>query len=606
MPRHLILHGHFYQPPRDNPWLGRTEQVEISQARAARGFNEVVDLQCYTPNTLAYAPGANGITLVNNFQYMSFNVGPTLMDWLRETNFGTYQRIIEGDLLSQDNCDGRGNALAQAYNHAILPLASRRDKLTQIEWGKAAFQQAFGRAPRGMWLAEAAIDQETVECLAARGIAFTVASPRGAGRIRPLGQATWRDIPPGGLDVTRPYLVRTIQGDVAVFFFDAFYYEHIGGMLKDTSRFLDSLDARYPETGRHQAIVICTDGELYGHWEPYGERFLAYLFSKACPERGLRVTNFSKFLDAFPPEYEVELTPASSWSCPHGVERWRANCGCSDERPGEQHYRAPLRRALNGLADALYAVYEEHTRRYLADPLATRLDLMRLEPRDAATEMAFLDAHLKEAVKPIGEGVRRCILDLLASQRYAQMMLTSCGWFFWDINRPEPRKNLLYAARAIEHLRSIPLIEEVERNFLATLEQAKSREIPGLTGRDIYLQGTRFTSMKYPTEIETVFHGRMALLKIPHNVTDGMSERLQWELREVIKNDIQDVVLDLSQVDCIDNYGISSIMSAIPPIKNRGGRVMIYRTRKNIEEIFRISRLIDHLELVTEQDFRFV
>jgi anti-anti-sigma regulatory factor len=601
MPRHLILHGHFYQPPRDNPWLGQAEQVEIAQARAAKGYNQVVDLQCYTPNSLAHAPGDDGITLVNNYRHMSFNIGPTLMQWLKDANFGTYQRIIEGDLLSQDSCDGRGNALAQAYNHAILPLASRRDKLTQIHWGKTAFEQTFGRPAQGMWLAEAAIDHETVECLAECGIAFTVAHPRGARRVRPLKEELWREPSREGVDVTRPYLVRTQQGDVAIFFMDAFYYEHIGGMLKDVEVFLDSLDARYPENGRDQAIVICTDGELYGHWEPHGERFLAYLFSTACRKRGIRVTNFAKFLAEHPPRDEVELSQASSWSCPHGVERWRSNCGCSDEHPGRQEYRAPLRKAINALSDTLYAIYEDQTRAYLIDPLATRLHLPDLSPGDEISEMAFLDAHLKPEVKPVGLGIRQGILDLLASQRYAQMMLTSCGWFFWDISRPEPLKNLQYAARAIEHLKSIALIEKVERDFLDMLRHASSNALPGLTARDLYIRESRYTAMKYPSEIETVFFDTGVLLKLPANVTGAMAEKMQWELSSLMSKGSSNLVLDFSQVDAIDNYGVSSIMAAIPASRNRGGKITIYRATENIAEMFRMARLADHVVFATDR-----
>lgn len=604
MARNLILHGHFYQPPRENPWLGSAEKVDTHSARTIKGFNDLVDLQCYTPNSLAYVFKKDTVRLVNNYAYLSFNMGPTLLDWLERYNFSTYQRIIQGDFESQQRLDGHGNAIAQVYNHTIMPLASRRDKLTQIYWGIHAFEKAFSRPPEGMWLAEAAIDTETVDCLVEAGLKFTVTAARAARRIRPLGGGPWQEVDENSFDIGCPYLVKTPEGDLSVFFFDPFYYEHIGGMLKSTDLFLNSLDQRYPDRDEDRGIGICTDGELYGHWEPFGERFLAWLLSEECSRRNIHVSNFGYYLAGHPPEFEVELIEAASWSCPHGVERWRANCGCSDEQPGLQQYRAPLRKALNRLADDLYTIYFDQTKAYLKDPLEARHDYLHVTSGDDASEIAFLNTHLKEDVKPLSVGVRQVIINLLESQRFAQMMFTSCGWFFWDISRPEPLKNLQYAARAVEHLNGTHLIEQVEQPFLHILEEAPSNTIQGLTARDLYLREARYTAPKYQQEIEEVGYSGGVLLKIPFDLMGNVSERFQWKLRSIVAAGASELTLDFGEVDHIDNYGLSAIMAVYPTLKNRGGRVLIYRARDNIIELLRAARLTEVLE-ITGEDINF-
>jgi len=598
MPRYLILHGHFYQPPRANPWLGQPEKVDTRSGRSIQGFNDLVDLQCYTPNSLAYLFEGERIRLVNNFAHMSFNIGPTLMEWLQQANFGTYQRIIQADFESQAARGGHGNALAQVFNHVILPLAPRRDKQTQIAWGKAAFAKDFGRAPEAMWLAEAAIDAETVACLIEAGMSFVVASPRAAGRVRPLAGGVWQTVTPDRLDTSRPYLVRLPEGELPIFFFDPFYYDHVGGMLKDARRFFASLHERYPDRGRDSLVTICTDGELYGHWEAHGERFLAYVLTAGAAEHGLRVTNFGHYLATHPPQDEVELTPQSSWSCPHGVERWRSNCGCSDEKPGQQHFRAPLRAALDQLGEDLYAVYRQQTDHYFRDPLQARHDLLSIRADDAASEIAFLDRHLKDEVKPISLGVRRALMNLLESQRYSQMMFTSCAWFFWDVNRPEPLQNLQCAAQAIERLQSTDLIERVEGPFLQRLERAQANQPPGVTARELYLRDARYTALKYQTELEEVAYPGGVLLKVPFELRGDASERLQWHLRALAARDVRELTLDLGAVDYLDNYAVSALIAIIPVLQNRGGRLRIYRARDNIREIVASARLSGMLDFI--------
>jgi anti-anti-sigma factor len=392
--------------------------------------------------------------------------------------------------------------------------------------------------------------------------------------------------------------VRVPEGDLPIFFFDPFYYQHVGGMLKKAEHFLGSLDQRYPERGHDTLINICTDGELYGHWEAYGERFLAYVLTKASAERGIRVTNYGAYLESHPPQDEVELTPQSSWSCPHGVERWRANCGCSDERPGQQHFRAPLRAALDRLGADLFALYEQHTRGYLKDPLAARNDLLSFRPGDAAAEINFLERHLKDQVKPVSLGVRQALLHLLESQRYAQMMFTSCAWFFWDVNRPEALQNLQYAARAIEYLQSTELIERVEGPFLELLDRVPSAELPGVTARTLFLREARYTALKYQEEMEEVAYDGGVLLKVPCELRGDASERLQWKLRSLAAREVREVTLDLGAVDYMDNYAVSALVALIPVLKNRGGRLRIYRARDNLREIFTSARLTGLLELL--------
>lgn len=606
MPRHVIIHGHFYQPPRENPWIDRIEKLDTPLARIIEGYNHQIDLQCYTPNSMAFLIANGTIKSVNNYASMSFNAAPTLLDWLRNENFMTYQRIIQGDFESQMKNNGHGNALAQVYNHVIMPLASRRDKLTQMYWGKTAFEKVFDRPPEGMWLAEAAIDQESVECLIEVGMKFAIAHPRGAEAVRALNSPAWENVDASTVDVTKPYLVKCANGELPIFFMDPYYYDHIGSMLKDANRFIASLNERCPEDGTDKVILVCTDGELYGHWEHYGERFLAYLYHEVFPKNNIKITNLGNYLASHRPVDEVRLTKASSWSCVHGVDRWCANCGCSDVDAGTQQFRAPLREALNCLAEDLYVIYVEQTTPFFIDPLQARHESIAIDKKNESSWIAFLNKHLKTEVKPLSLGVQQGLYNLLESQRYAQLMFTSCGWFFSTLCRIEPIKILQYASRAIEWLCMPLLIEKVEKRFTDLLEKAEvplhkedSRGKVG-NGKELYLYETRYRAPKFKEEIEIASNGECTYVKIPYDLEKERSEHFQWKMRLLIDESskrMKEIILDLNEVNRMDNFAVTALLALVPKASTLGIRLKIYCSRQNIVELLKLAHLTDFIEV---------
>ena len=351
--RYLCLHGHFYQPPRENPWI---EEIEVQDSAAPfHDWNARIAAECYGPNAAAriLAPDRRILQVVSNYKSISFNFGPTLLSWMQRAEPGIYQAILEADRESRAARGGHGNAIAQAYNHMILPLANQRDKITQIRWGLADFLLRFGRRSEGMWLAETASDTDTLEELAAQGVKFTILSPYQAQAVRPLGEdEEWQNVAGGHVDPTRPYLVRLPSGrKIVVFFYDgpiakAFAFE---GGLSSPEELLRRLEGGY-HTGRpHEELLnVAVDGETFGHHKKGGDEVLASALAQAG-QRGLVLTNYGQYLEHHPPTWEAELVEPSSWSCAHGVERWQSDCGChTASQPGwHQAWRGPLRAALN-------------------------------------------------------------------------------------------------------------------------------------------------------------------------------------------------------------------------------------------------------------------
>lgn len=488
-PRYVCIHGHFYQPPRENPWL---EAVEVQDTAAPyHDWNERITRECYAPNGRSRIVDAPGkiLHLSNNYLGISFNFGPTLLSWMAEAAPKVLESIVEADRLSRQRRRGHGNAIAQVYNHAILPLAGQRDKRTQVQWGIADFRHRFGRDPEGMWLAETAADVASLEALAEAGIRFTILSPRQAKRWRPIGKDEWISIPEG-IDPSRAYRCGLPSGrSIAVFFFDAVISRHVAfeHLLDSCEKFLAQLKRGFDDSRQHAQLVhIATDGETYGHHHAHGDMALAAILFHLKRDPSLRLTNYGEFLELHPPEWEVEIHENSSWSCVHGVERWRSNCGCN-MGGGQQEWRAPLRQAMDHFKGRLDRLFERVARKHFADPWSARdgyIDVIL--DRSAPSFHRFLGKH---AHKELDGAAMREVLWLLEMQRHGMLMFTSCGWFFDEISGLEATQCLHYAARAMQLARHFD--EDFEEEFVKILEKAPSNVLEIKNGRRLWDQMIR-------------------------------------------------------------------------------------------------------------------
>ncbi|MBD3334845.1 MAG: DUF3536 domain-containing protein [Candidatus Eisenbacteria bacterium] len=496
MERYLCIHGHFYQPPRENAWL---EAVEVQDSAAPfHDWNERIAAECYAPNAAARVLDEEGrlVRVVNNYSRISFNFGPTLLTWLEKERPGIVEHLRAAYEESRRVYSGHGSAMAQAYNHVIMPLANRRDKLTQILWGIRDFQYRFGRKPEGMWLPETAVDTETLALMAAAGIRFTILAPEQARRVRPPGGGPWEDVDGQKIDPTMGYRVNLSQRQrINVFFYDgpisrAVAFEQL---LESGEALASRLMAGFSE-GREgaQLVNIAADGETYGHHHRFGEMALAYALQKISAGGQVRLTNYGEFLDKHPPTHEVQIHENSAWSCSHGVERWRSDCGChtGGQDGWRQTWRAPLRLALEWLRDSLIPHFEAAASKLLKDPWAARdayIDVVLDRSRPSVE--GFLSEH---AVRELTAEEKVTVLKLMELQRNAMFMFTSCGWFFADLSGIETVQVIQYAARALQLAREALRID-LEPEFLWLLEAAKSN-IPGQgTGRQIYERTIRPT-----------------------------------------------------------------------------------------------------------------
>jgi len=485
--RFVCIHGHFYQPPRENPWL---EDVEVEDSAAPyHDWNERITAECYAPNAVSrILDGSERIAeLVNNYEKMSFNFGPALLSWLERHRSDVYKQIIEADRLSLKAHNGHGNAIAQCYNHVIMPLASLYDKLTQVRWGIADFEFRFGREPEGMWLPETAVDLATLQVLADFNIKFTILSPNQAQSVRaPDGE--WHDVSGGLIDPTRAYRCRLSKGrHIDLFFYDQPVSHDISfeGLLKSGDRFADRLMSGFrPQREHAQLMHIATDGETFGHHSRFGDMALAYAVSKIEREGLARITNYSEYLAVHPPAHEVKIRENTSWSCAHGVERWRSDCGCNS---GNTHYhqrwRAPLRQALDALQEKLDAVFQRESSIPLVDPYGAVDDYIEvILDRSRENCEAFLS---KRARGELSEAEKVDVWRLLEMQRYARLIYTSCGWFFDDISNIETVKIIEYAARAIQLAREVSGVD-LEPQFIADLEKAPGNKPHLANGAKVY------------------------------------------------------------------------------------------------------------------------
>ena len=510
----LIIHGHFYQPPRENPWTGIVDSEP--SAHPFHDWNERIHAECYLPNSEVplFDADANVEQLVNNYSLISFDFGPTLLSWLERQHKETYSRILAADAESVIKHHGHGNAIAHAYNHAILPLCNERDRRTQVRWGVADFRHRFGREPESIWLPETACNNDVLDLLIDERLRFVILAPQQAQRIRSvrtgiptcpvdnsekgqtgesvLPENAWQDVDSSTLDtsVAYKYFHRDGSGrSIAVFFYDqqlahAIAFEQA---LTSSASLVDRFVQRQAKASG--LINIATDGETYGHHHKFGELCLAYALNVDAPARGFRISNYGEYLEQHPPEIEVEicnglLGEGSSWSCVHGVSRWIRDCGCETggESGWNQSWRGPLREALDFLRDAAASAFAGTTGELFRDPWAARDDSISLVLDHMESRERFIHEHAPQALTRKRQERALLFLEL---QRNALLMYTSCGWFFNDISGIEPVQIMKYAARAIDLMSQLGLRTPRDR-FLEILAKAESNRPELGNGADIY------------------------------------------------------------------------------------------------------------------------
>jgi alpha-amylase/alpha-mannosidase (GH57 family) len=487
--RFICIHGHFYQPPRENPWL---ETIEIQDsAHPYHDWNQKITAECYAPNSASRILDGEGriVDIVGNYEKISFDFGPTLLSWMEAFSPEVYRAIVDADRESAVSRSGHGNAMAQPYNHMIMPLASTRDKRTQIRWGLKDFEYRFQRPAEGMWLPETAVDTETLDVFSDQGIKFTILASHQAQSVRKLGMEAWEDVSGEQIDPTRPYLYTLPSGrSIHLFFYDGSISRAsaFGKVLERGEDFANLLRGGFSDERRWpQILSIASDGETYGHHHKFADMALAFAIHRIAAEGLASLTNYGEYLSKYPAEYEVKVIENTSWSCVHGLERWRTNCGCNSGGHAEwnQQWRRPLRDTLDWLRDELAPQFEGMARDYLRDPWEAResyIDVILDRSEDSLE--AFLARHtLKELT-----GVEKtAVLKLLEMQRHLMLMYTSCGWFFDELSGIETVQVIQYAGRAVQ------LAEELfntalEEDFKERLSEAKSNLTEIGDGANVY------------------------------------------------------------------------------------------------------------------------
>ncbi|MFH0813632.1 MAG: DUF3536 domain-containing protein [Pseudomonadota bacterium] len=490
MNRYICIHGHFYQPPRENPWL---EKVELQDsAYPYHDWNSRTTAECYAPNTASRIldPERRIIDIVNNYSKISFNFGPTLLSWLEKNQPEIYQAILEADKKSRELFSGHGSAMAQAYNHMIMPLAKSRDKRTQVIWGIKDFENRFKRKPEGMWLPETAVDLETLDIMAEYGITSTILAPRQAQKIRKLGEKKWLDLSDEKIDPKKPYLCKLPSGrTIAIFFYDGPISQELafGNLLEWGENFAHRLVSAFTETDEPQLVHIATDGETYGHHHRLGDMALAHGLYYLEANNLARITVYGDYLEKFPPTQEVEIFENSSWSCIHGVERWKSNCGCNSgmHQGWSQAWRAPLRGAMDWLRDNLALIYEEQMTKFVDDPGKVRDNYIEVILNWSSDNIErFLSEQVK---KELSSEDKTTMMKLLEMERHAMLLYTSCGWFFDEISGIETVQIMQYAARAMQLAKDISKMP-LEDIYITLLEKAPSNLAEFKHGGKIYEQ----------------------------------------------------------------------------------------------------------------------
>src|SRR3989440_311460 len=532
----LVVHGHFYQPPRENPWTGLVEREH--GAHPFHDWNERIHAECSRPNAFARISDSYGRVerIVNNYARLSFNFGPTLLNWLERNTPETYARIVEADRASARRNGGHGNAVAQGYHHAILPFCNERDRRTQVRWGLSDFRLRFGREPESLWLPETACDDATLETLIEEGLKYVVLSPSQAERVRPVaaGEDEWRAVSAGDVDTTVPYLYFHRDGrggSLAVFFYDGEIARAVAfeGLLA-SSHALVGACVRAAERPGAKIVNVATDGESYGHHFRWGDRCIAYALEAEAERVGLRVTNYGAFLSENEPAFEVQIKrgpdgAGTAWSCTHGLGRWTLDCGCHASAPEgwNQRWRAPLRAALDFLRDDLAPKFEAACGALLHEPWDARDDYVVLLTDRAASREEFLRRH---AARSLSRDEEARALTLLEAQRTALAMYASCGWFFNDISGIETLQTLRHAGRLIELMGDLRLDPPVAR-FLEIISEAKSNVAEKGSGADIFLR--------------TVEHSRVTPQRVAAHlaVCDLIERDTQTDARESAGYDVE-------------------------------------------------------------------
>lgn len=495
MERYICIHGHFYQPPRENPWL---EAIELQDsAYPYHDWNERIAAECYACNAASRIKDGDGriVDIVNNYARISFNFGPTLLSWMEEKMPATYEAILAADQESQKLFSGHGSALAQVYNHIILPLANRRDKETQVRWGIQDFVHRFQRQPEGMWLAETAADLETLEVLVDHGITFTILSPYQAHQVRPIGETIWSNVSGARIDPTMPYIQHLPSGrSIYLFFYDAPISQGVAfeGLLEKGENLANRLLGAFSEKRFWPQLVhIATDGETYGHHHRLGDMALAYALHYIETRSLAKLTIYGEYLEKHPPTHEVNIFENSSWSCAHGIERWYHDCGCnSGGYPHwNQQWRAPLRDALDWLRDSVNQRFEKQARKLFQDPWLARDKYIHvILDRSSEQIDQFLQQHQTRSLSQLE---RSTALKLMELQRNAMFMYTSCGWFFDELSGIETVQIIQYAARVIQlasntFRSAFARVDDIEAGFIERIQKAKSNIPEHEDGKFIY------------------------------------------------------------------------------------------------------------------------
>lgn len=559
--KYVCIHGHFYQPPRENAWV---EEIELQDSAAPyHDWNERITHECYQPNGVARVLNSENkiVDIVNNYARLSFNFGPTLLSWLEKNGQKAYQSILNADKLSIKHFDGHGSAIAQVYNHIIMPLANRKDKETQVRWGIYDFQHHFNRDPEGMWLAETAVDIETLEVLAENDIKFTILAPYQAKRFRKIGEEKWTD----GIDTKRAYQCNLPSGkSIYLFFYDGSHSQGVAfnGYLNDGRRFADSLISAFSDSDEPQLVHIATDGESYGHHHHNGEMALASCVRFLEETEDVCITNYSQYLEIAPAEYEVEINENTSWSCAHGIERWRSNCGChtGGDDSWNQEWRVGLRDSLNWLRDELAHVYETGVSLFCENPWELRNHYVELiNDRSSKNINDFFKKYIK--VSPNADEKTR-IIRLLEMQKQSLYMFTSCGWFFNDVSGIETTQILQYANRAIQLAEEVTY-SKLNDTFKEKLGHIKSNIAVYGSGRDIYQRW--------------VEPQRLSLTQVGmHYAVNALFED-EEKLITVLNYDCQSEVLERQKAgDMILLAGITKVVSRVTLSKKLFSFAIIY------------------------------
>ena len=489
MAARIVVHGHFYQPPREDPWTGIIDPQP--SAAPFHDWNERVHAEAYLSNVFADLETDAGEVVVNNFERLSFNVGPTLMSWMEKVHPRTYARILQADAKSIERL-GHGNAIAQSFHHTILPLSNIRDVRTQVRWGLADFRYRFSRDPAGIWLPETAVNDDVLAVLIEEGVTFTILAPNQAGAWRRAGE-DWVDVPTSGIDTRVAYRYLHPDGSgrsMTLFFYDGDIAKAIAfeNAMVSAEGFIDMFASHWDDDAH--LIHAATDGETYGHHQKFGEIGLAYALFVAAEQREVEVTNYAAYLEKHPAELEARLAPGegTSWSCAHGVGRWKEACGCvtGGEEGWHQEWRAPLREGLEVIRESADEAFERVGTGIFQDPWAAR---------DAYVDVvigarSFDDLLAEQSSRPVDEGTRSLAHRLLELQRNSMSMFTSCGWFFADVAGIESVQVLRYAARTLD------LLDALEQSSprdaaMVILEQAKSNEPSGVTAADLLTRAAR-------------------------------------------------------------------------------------------------------------------